>query len=90
MMQVEVPSDPQTYTEVSFLLNLEPKYKNFVTYKAQIRRDIKLREIEARKDKKRKGKLKELEKIRKDNPGLEIDEEIFLGTFYTVGKKDLY
>lgn len=81
MMQVDVPTEPQSYTHVSFLLNLEPKYKNFVTYKAQIRRDIKLREIEARKEKKRDKKRKELEKIRKDNPGLEIDEEIFLGTF---------
>lgn len=79
MMQVEVPTDPQSYTEVSFLLEVEPKYKNFVTYKAQILRDIKLNEIEARKAKKREKKRKEMVKILQENPGLEIDEEIFLG-----------
>lgn len=79
MMQVDVPNEPQDYTDVSYLLNLEPKFKNFVTYKAQIRRDIKLKEIEERKNKKREKKKKEMQKIQKENPGLDIDEETFLG-----------
>lgn len=83
-MQVEVPTKPQDYTKVSFLLDLKPKYKNFVTYKAQIRRDIKLKEIEERKEKKRDVKRKKMEEIKKENPGLELDEEIFLGRILRI------
>lgn len=81
MLQVEVPDELQSYTTVSFLLEHEPKVKNFVTYKAQIRRDIKLKEIELKKSKKREIKRKEMNRILKENPGLEIDEDIFLGVF---------
>lgn len=81
-MQVEVPTDPQEYTTVSFSLNLEPKYKNFTTYKSQIRRDIKLKEIEEKKEKKRAKKRIEMEKIKKENPGLEIDEDVFLSNVF--------
>lgn len=80
-MQVELPTEPQDYTRISLLLNVEPKYKNFLTYKSQIRRDNKLREIEERKSKKREKKRKEMERIQKENPGLEIDEDLFLGSF---------
>lgn len=78
MMQVEVPFEPQNYTDVSYALSVSPKYKNFTTYKAQIRRDIKLAEIAARKAKKVAKKRKEMEKLKKENPGYEIDEETFL------------
>lgn len=81
MMEVQVPEVPQSYTKVSFLLTVQPTYKNFLTYKAQIRRDIKIREIEERKAKKVEKKRKEMEKIKKENPGLEIDEEAFLGNY---------
>lgn len=79
MMEVKVPREPQEYTQVSFLLNYESKYKNFVTYKAQIRRDIKVAEISKKKEKKREKKRKEMERILKENPGLDLDEETFLG-----------
>lgn len=77
-MQFKVPTEPQNYTQVSFQLDLQPIFKNFTTYKSQIRRNIKLKEIEERKEKKRDKKRKELEKIEKKNPGLEIDEDTFL------------
>lgn len=79
MMQVKVPTETQNYTQVSYLLDLQPKFKNFTTYKSQIRRNIKLKEIAERKEKKREKKRKEMEKVKKENPGLEIDEEAFLG-----------
>ncbi|KAJ8984435.1 hypothetical protein NQ317_012498 [Molorchus minor] len=46
------PEDVQPYTGISFLLDLEPKMNLFKTYKAQIRRDIKIKEIQERKAKK--------------------------------------
>lgn len=78
MMQLQVPAEPQTYTDVSFRLELESQSNIFTTYKAQIKRDIKIREIEERKAKKVAKKREQMEQIKKDNPGLEIDEEAFL------------
>lgn len=80
IMEVELPGDRQEYTSKSFQLNLDPKYNRFKTYKSQIRRNKKIQQIEAKKSKKLKKKLKELEKVKQENPGLEIDEDAFLGT----------
>lgn len=70
---------PQSYTTITYVLDVEIIHQRFITYKAQIRRDIKIREIEARKAVKREKKRVEMEKFKKENPGLEVDEEIFLG-----------
>lgn len=78
LLEVTIPTEPQDYTEISFLLNIEPRRKTFTTCKSQIRRDIKIREIEAKKLKKLLRKKEELAKIKASNPGLEIDEEQFL------------
>ncbi|CAG9762758.1 unnamed protein product [Ceutorhynchus assimilis] len=78
LMLIQLPSDEQPYTGVSFLLELEPVLNHFRSYKSQIRRDQKIAEIENRKAEKVARKRKEMEKIKKDNPGLDIDEEIFL------------
>ncbi|KAG5898603.1 hypothetical protein JTB14_020979 [Gonioctena quinquepunctata] len=78
MMQVKLPFRPQKYSDSSFELELDPKYKNFKTYKSQIRRNISVRKIEAKKATKRAEKLKEMQRVQKENPGMEIDEEVFL------------
>lgn len=79
IIQVEALKVPQAYTTVSYLLDLKPKENKFVTYKAQIRRDLKLKEIAERKAKKVEKKREEMEKLKAENPGLDIDEEVFLG-----------
>lgn len=76
---VHVPKTPQDYTTVTYQLNVDVKTRCFKTYKAQIRRDIKIREIEERKAKKIERKREEMERVKKENPGLEIDEDVFLG-----------
>ncbi|XP_060530871.1 cilia- and flagella-associated protein 44 [Cylas formicarius] len=78
MMQVALPKEEQLYTTVSFRLNLEPKFNRFTTYKSQIKRDIKIKEIEERKAKKVARKRQEMEALKNEHPGLEIDEETFL------------
>ncbi|CAG9840027.1 unnamed protein product [Diabrotica balteata] len=78
MMEVEVPKTPQTYTGVSYLLKVQPKYQNFMSYKSQIRRNIYLKKVAKRKAKKVEVKRIEMERIMKENPALEIDEEVFL------------
>lgn len=77
-LQVDLLATPQSYTTITYILHLKPQQNRFVTYKAQIRRDIRLAEIEVRKAEKVAKKRVEMEKILKDNPGLEIDEEVFL------------
>ncbi|KAK4886372.1 hypothetical protein RN001_002643 [Aquatica leii] len=77
-IQVQVPSVPQNYTTITYILKESPIVQRFITYKAQIRRDIKIAEIEAKKSEKRERKRVEMEKIKADNPGMDIDEEIFL------------
>lgn len=57
---------------------MQTQEKRFTTYKAQIRRDIKIAEIEARKAEKREKKRLAMEQLMKDNPGLEVDEDVFL------------
>lgn len=76
---VDVPRTPQEYTTVSYELKVEMTTRCFKTYKAQIRRDIKIKEIEKKKAIKIEKKREEMEKVKKENPGLEIDEDVFLG-----------
>lgn len=76
---VDVPTTPQDYTTVTYQLKVDVKTRRFKTYKAQIRRDIKISEIEARKAEKVERKREEMERVKQENPGLEIDEEVFLG-----------
>uniref|UniRef100_A0A6P7FPY4 Cilia- and flagella-associated protein 44-like n=1 Tax=Diabrotica virgifera virgifera TaxID=50390 RepID=A0A6P7FPY4_DIAVI len=78
MMEVMVPTTPQSYTGVSYLLKVQPKYQNFMSYKSQIRRNIYLKKVAKRKAKKVEVKRQEMERIMKENPALEIDEEVFL------------
>lgn len=78
-MEVDLPKVPQDYTKITYLLYVNTTHKRFTTYKAQIRRDIKIKEIEARKAKKVEKKRAEMEIIKRDNPGLDIDEDVFLG-----------
>ncbi|XP_069678702.1 cilia- and flagella-associated protein 44 [Periplaneta americana] len=79
VVEVTLPEEPQSYTKVSFnLIQSEIKTLTFHSCKSQIRRDILLEEIEQRKIKKLEKKREELEKIKKENPGIDIDEETFL------------
>jgi F0F1-type ATP synthase assembly protein I len=80
-----LPEYPQQYTDVSFhLVQTETKSITFRSYKSQIQRDIKLKEAEERKLKKLEKDRKEMEKSKKENPGMDIDEETFLGIIVSV------
>lgn len=79
MVEATLPQKPVSYTKTSYLLRITPKEKQFQSCKSQIRRDIIIRELELKKFAKLERKKKELERIKKDNPGIIIDEEVFLG-----------
>ncbi|XP_049825621.1 cilia- and flagella-associated protein 44 isoform X2 [Aethina tumida] len=78
MVEATLPQKPVSYTKTSYLLRITPKEKQFQSCKSQIRRDIIIRELELKKFAKLERKKKELERIKKDNPGIIIDEEVFL------------
>jgi hypothetical protein len=83
-VEVTLPKYPQKYTDVSFhLVKTETKSITFQSCKSQIRRDIKLKEKEEKLTNLEK-KREEMEKIKKENFGLELDEETFLGIIMSV------
>jgi hypothetical protein len=79
-VEVALPEYPQEYTDVSFHLSrTKTKSITFQSCKSQIRRDKKLKETGERKLKKLEWKREEMNKIKKENLEIDIDEETFLG-----------
>lgn len=79
VLEVELPEEPESYTDVSFhLKNTDIRQLTFQSVKSEIKRNIHIADIEEKKQKKRVRKMKSLERIRVENPGVEIDQEAFL------------
>lgn len=72
-------SEEQTYLSYNLSDRQEIKSTKFVSVKSTIRRDLKRAATKRRKDKKRRRKLKNIEKLKANNPGLQIDMEQALG-----------
>jgi hypothetical protein len=84
-VEVTLPEYPQKYTDVSFhLVKTETKSTTFQSCKSQIQRDVKLKEKEGKILKNLEKKREEMEKIKKENSGLQPDEDTFLGISYSV------
>jgi hypothetical protein len=83
-VEVILPEYPQEYTEVSFhLVKTKTKSMMFQRCKSQICRDMNLKEIEEWKLKKLERKRDKMDKIKKENLGIDIDKETFLGILIT-------
>ncbi|XP_055535978.1 cilia- and flagella-associated protein 44 isoform X2 [Wyeomyia smithii] len=79
VLEVELPEEPVTYTDTSYhLKNLDIRQLTFQSVKSEIKRNIHIAEIEERKQQKRARKMQSLERIRIENPGVDIDEAAFL------------
>jgi hypothetical protein len=79
-VEVTLPEYPQEYTDVSFHLSrTKTKSITFKSCKSQIRRDMKLKDIGARKLKKLEWKREGMNNIKKENLEIDTDEEMFLG-----------
>ncbi|XP_049940843.1 cilia- and flagella-associated protein 44-like [Schistocerca serialis cubense] len=76
-MEMILPERPVFYTKKTFRLRVESRVLQFKSVKSMIRREIKIKEIEAKKEKKLEKKREELRKMREENPHLDIDEETF-------------
>lgn len=87
VLEFDAPERPRSYTNLSYnLTHIEPKTFVFKSTKSELRRTIRLKEIEDLKLLKRAKKMRSLEKLRKENPDIKIDEETFLGNCWTLIK----
>lgn len=79
VVQVDLPERSNSYTDTSYHLNHIPmEHFKFQSIKSQIRRNEKIKQIEAKKELKRQRKLRQLEAMKKENPMVDINEDSFL------------
>lgn len=79
VLEAELPVEPTSYTDISYhLKNFDIRQLTFQSVKSEIKRNLRIAKIEERKQQKRARKMKSLERIRVENPGVEIDENTFL------------
>uniref|UniRef100_A0A182V315 Cilia- and flagella-associated protein 44 n=1 Tax=Anopheles merus TaxID=30066 RepID=A0A182V315_ANOME len=79
LLEVELPEAPVDYTTISYhLRHVEIRQLTFQSVKSEIKRNLRVAEIEKRKQEKRARKLQTLERMRIENPKAEINEEAFL------------
>lgn len=79
VVQADLPERPTASTETSYQLKHVPlNHFKFKSIKSQVRRNERIKQIEIRKEQKRQRKIKLLEKTRKENPEIDINEEAYL------------
>lgn len=79
VLEVELPETPTDYTNISYhLKSIDIRQLTFQSVKSEIKRNIRIAEIEEHKQQKRARKMRSLERIREENPGVEINEDAFL------------
>lgn len=77
--ELQLSNEIKEDTSISYQLRQIPTMKmRFSSSKSEIRRQIKRDIIAKRKEAKKERKMEELEKIKKANPGIQIDEDAFL------------
>lgn len=80
-VQVDLPEEPQTYTKISYRLSeCEPVIFKFQSVKSSIIREQARLENERHRQEMIAERMEELRKFKENNPGIEIDEEVFIGT----------
>ncbi|XP_058463045.1 cilia- and flagella-associated protein 44 isoform X2 [Malaya genurostris] len=79
VLEVELPEEPVTYTDISYhLKSVDIRQLTFQSVKSEIKRNIRIAELEDLRQKKRARKMESLERVRIENPGVDIDENAFL------------
>uniref|UniRef100_A0A1B6CQQ9 Uncharacterized protein n=2 Tax=Clastoptera arizonana TaxID=38151 RepID=A0A1B6CQQ9_9HEMI len=77
IVKVNLP-ELKLFTSNTYKIDLQQNVIKFVSVKSKILRELLLEEIEAKRLEKLEKKKLELEKVKAENPGWEIDEELFL------------
>ncbi|KAH8249465.1 hypothetical protein KR032_009855 [Drosophila birchii] len=68
-------TEEETYLSYNITEPSRQRFARFTSVKSRIRRDIKREQTKQRKERKRERKMNEIEKVKKANPGLQIDME---------------
>ncbi|XP_034669320.1 cilia- and flagella-associated protein 44 [Drosophila subobscura] len=68
-------TEEETYLSYNITEQSRLRSTRFVSVKSRLRRDIRREKIKKRKERKRERKMWEIEKLKKANPGLQIDME---------------
>ena len=80
-MEVTLPNKTKTGAIVTYeLKNCKPRVFKFQSVKSEIRRELIRIENEKRREARLVKKRAQMEKLKLNNPGIEIDEEAFLST----------
>jgi WD40 repeat protein len=82
--EISILNTEEFQQKFTYLLdNVEVKSLTFKSTKSQMKRDLKLREIEERRAVRRKEKKKEFERLQIEDPMMNMTEEEFLGELFT-------
>lgn len=87
-LPIEVTKE-QTFLSFNLTNKSEIKSTKFSSVKSVIRRELKREATKRRKNDKIQRKMKEIEKLKAANPGLQIDMEQALGKFFTINIQQL-
>ncbi|XP_020806019.1 uncharacterized protein LOC110182328 [Drosophila serrata] len=66
-------TEEETYLSYNITESSRQRFVKFTSVKSRIRRDIRRQQMKKRKERKRERKMNEIEKLKKANPGLQID-----------------
>lgn len=84
LSEIPLPERASSNIGASFSLSVEKRSLLFKSIKSELLRADEQREIDRKKQEKLDRKIVELEKVKMDNPNLDIDESLFLSEFKAI------
>lgn len=84
LSEISLPERASSNIGASFNLSVEKRSLLFKSIKSELLRADEQREIDRKKQEKLDRKTVELEKVKTDNPNLDIDESLFLSEFKAI------
>lgn len=84
LSEILLPERALSNVGASFSLNVEKRSLLFKSTKSELLRADEQREIDTKKQEKLDRKMVELEKVKTNNPNLDIDESMFLSKFKAI------
>lgn len=84
LSEIPLPERASSNIGASFSLSVEKRSLLFKSIKSELLRADEQREIDRKKQEKLDRKIVEMEKVKTDNPNLDIDESLFLSEFKAI------
>ncbi|XP_050423055.1 cilia- and flagella-associated protein 44 [Adelges cooleyi] len=77
ILELTFPTSRPLYTKQTFTLNLEPRVIETKSIKSEIIRNEFIKKMNEKKEEKKMRKREKLKILKENNPGVEIDEELY-------------